>query len=161
MAATPSTPPRALAPIDPTPSKKVRTEPAPLRLSKSNLSCRPQLRSSPSPSTRLPSPPSPSRSSTTSSAPPHHPPSTEIASSSPLSSQSWNSMLLAHALSARLTSLSVRCSTFPFTIPYLTIPLDMEPLLMESKRRFVLFPIQYQDVCVAVYKPWTRHSHPV
>ena len=24
---------------------------------------------------------------------------------------------------------------------------DMEPLLMESKRRFVLFPIQYHEVC--------------
>jgi hypothetical protein len=26
------------------------------------------------------------------------------------------------------------------------LPSDMEPLLMESKRRFVLFPIQYQEV---------------
>ena len=31
----------------------------------------------------------------------------------------------------------------------LTIPVGQEPLLMESKRRFVLFPIQYHEVSLS------------
>lgn len=35
-------------------------------------------------------------------------------------------------------------------------PSDMEPILVESKRRFVLFPIQYHEVCRASF---FRASH--
>lgn len=38
----------------------------------------------------------------------------------------------------------------PRFFPTLTLSSEQEPLLTESKRRFVLFPIQYHDVCFII-----------
>lgn len=53
-----------------------------------------------------------------------------------------------HALSVRWTYLNVSDLSMKKEVactPADTLP-DLEPLLTESKRRFVLFPIQYPEV---------------
>ena len=43
--------------------------------------------------------------------------------------------------------------------PQLIVCQDLEPLLVESTRRFVLFPIQYPDVSRFVLcAPWASHK---